>query len=121
MFLIADSIFLSCSSGLKEFKISTLYKYLHKLYKYVIILIFLHFYSLFFMKTFSRFVVLLYKGVVGFIPISSYKNISIFKKLVSLQKLTKSRHTMIQKPGFYPSTFAYSCFPPKDLVSLLFA
>ena len=28
---------------------------------------------------------------------------------------------MMHQPGFYPSTFVYSCFPPKDSVSLLFA
>ena len=38
-FLIAESVSLSCSSGFQH------YRYLHKLYKHVIALLFLHFFS----------------------------------------------------------------------------
>ena len=62
LFLIADSEFLSCSSGLKEYQ---QYKNFRNLYKHEIVSLFLHFFSL---KEFSHFVVLLQKELLEFLP-----------------------------------------------------
>ena len=64
IFLTADSGPLICNSGLKEFKIKHC-KYLHNLYKHVIILLFLPFFSLSFIKKDSC--ISLCKGPVDFL------------------------------------------------------